>query len=77
MTGKRARWRGIIKMQMQNLMIAAIQNLRKLLRHLGNGGLPAVKQAQNAAMIDITALLTYFTSHLQRDFHRYTANISF
>jgi len=29
---KRARWRGLIRMQMQNLMIAAIQNLRKLLR---------------------------------------------
>jgi transposase len=32
---KRARWRGIVKMGIQNLMIAAIQNLRKLMRHLG------------------------------------------
>lgn len=31
---KRARWRGIVKMRIQNLMIAAIQNLRKLMRHL-------------------------------------------
>jgi hypothetical protein len=30
---KRARWRGLPKMRMQNLMIAAIQNLGKLLRH--------------------------------------------
>ena len=31
---KRARWRGIVKMQIQNLMIATIQNLRKLLGFL-------------------------------------------
>ncbi len=30
---KRARWRGLPKMRMQNLMIAAIQNLGKLLLH--------------------------------------------
>ncbi len=30
---KRARWRGIEKMKTQNLMIAAIQNLGKLLRY--------------------------------------------
>jgi len=30
---KRARWRGQLRMEMQNLMIAAIQNLRKLLRY--------------------------------------------
>ena len=32
---KRARWRGLYKMEMQNLMIAAIQNLGKLLRYGG------------------------------------------
>ena len=32
---KRARWRGIKKMAIQNFMIAAIQNLRKLLRYSG------------------------------------------
>ena len=32
----RARWRGLWKMQIQNLMIAAIQNLRKLLRWVGS-----------------------------------------
>jgi transposase len=35
---KRARWRGIVKMRIQNLMIAAVQNLRKLLGFLGCGG---------------------------------------
>ncbi len=35
---KRARWRGRTKMQIQNLMIAAIQNLRKLLGSLDHGG---------------------------------------
>jgi len=32
---KRARWRGLTKMKIQNLMISAVQNLRKLLRHSG------------------------------------------
>ena len=35
---KRARWRGLDKMEIQNLMIAAIQNLGKLLRYGGAGG---------------------------------------
>jgi transposase len=35
---KRARWRGLAAMTIQNLMVAAIQNLRKLLRSLGNRG---------------------------------------
>lgn len=35
---KRARWRGLDKMQIQNLMIAAIQNMGKLLRYGGFGG---------------------------------------
>ncbi len=43
---KRSRFRGIEKMQIQNLMIAAIQNLRKLMRHIG--GNPAV-EAYNLA----------------------------
>ena len=37
---KRARWRGIEKVKMQNLMIAAIQNLGKLLRYGQNNGRP-------------------------------------
>ena len=35
---KRARWRGLDKMQIQNLMIAAIQNIGKLLRYGHNNG---------------------------------------
>ena len=35
---KRARWRGLDKMKVQNLMIAAIQNLGKLLRYGGVDG---------------------------------------
>jgi hypothetical protein len=30
---KQARWRGLAKMRIQNLLIAAVQNVRKLLRH--------------------------------------------
>jgi transposase len=30
---KQARWRGLVKMAIQNLLIAAVQNVRKLLRH--------------------------------------------
>jgi transposase len=37
---KRARWRGLYKVQIQNLMIAAIQNLGKLLRYGGGNGKP-------------------------------------
>jgi transposase len=43
---KRSRFRGITKVQIQNLMIAAIQNLRKLMRHISSS--PAV-QAYNLA----------------------------
>jgi IS5 family transposase len=35
---KRARWRGLAKMTMQNLLIAAIQNVRKLLKHVRKDG---------------------------------------
>ena len=35
---KRARWRGLDKMKVQNLIIAAIQNLGKLLRYGGTDG---------------------------------------
>ncbi len=34
---KRARWRGLAYVTMQNLLIAAVQNLRKLLRYGGRG----------------------------------------
>jgi hypothetical protein len=31
---KRARWRGLWKQAIQDLLIATVQNLRKLIRHL-------------------------------------------
>jgi IS5 family transposase len=34
---KRARWRGLAKMTIQNLLIAAIQNVRKLMKHVRKG----------------------------------------
>ena len=34
---KRARWRGLAKMTIQNLLIAAIQNVRKLMKHARKG----------------------------------------
>ena len=47
---KRARWRGRAGMVIQNLMIAAIQNLRKLMRSLGNK--PVAKAANVAVSTD-------------------------
>jgi transposase len=63
---KRARWRGLAKMTIQNLMIAAIQNLRKLLRaRRGGGRHGAACYAQKAAgrpilasyIVDIAAVV--------------------
>jgi transposase len=60
---KRARWRGIEKMTIQNLMIAAIQNIGKLLRYGQNNTKPisrlaAIKAAFNRAGRLILELLT-------------------
>jgi len=52
---KRARWRGHAGMVIQNLMIAAIQNLRKLIRSLGNR--PVAKAANVAVSTDSNAVL--------------------
>ena len=53
---KRARWRGLAKMTIQNLLIAAIQNLRKLLRaRRGGGRHVAACYAQKAASRSILA----------------------
>ena len=44
---KRARFRGLQKVQMQNLLIATIQNLRKLMRHVRRqSAVPAAKLAR-------------------------------
>jgi transposase len=50
---KRARFRGIEKMQIQNLMIAAIQNLRKLMRHISLK--PAVEKRNFASILRLLA----------------------
>jgi len=73
---KQARWRGIGKMRVQNLMIAAIQNLRKLLRYMGNSGLPAAKEAQNIAIADAITIIMRFTQRLRQDFRRYANKYS-
>jgi IS5 family transposase len=41
---KRARWRGLEKVRVQNLMIASIQNMRKLLRCICNPRVSAIAQ---------------------------------
>jgi IS5 family transposase len=46
---KRARWRGLEKVTIQNLMIAAIQNLRKLMNHISD---KSAKTAVNLAYIN-------------------------
>ena len=65
---KRARWRGLSKMRIQNLMIAAIQNLGKLLRYGGFGG----KSITTAKVIK--AFLRSVDIVLCRLFSLYTAN---
>ncbi len=53
---KRARWQGWMKVHIQNLMIATVQNIRKLLSHLGAGGrVEAVHQALPADFSLISA----------------------
>ena len=51
---KRARWRGLDNMKIQNLMIAAIQNLGKLLRYCGTDG----------KLTAPAALVTSFLGHI-------------
>ncbi|OHB62546.1 MAG: hypothetical protein A2168_06790 [Planctomycetes bacterium RBG_13_50_24] len=54
---KRARFRGIAKVQIQNLMIAAVQNIRKLLGYFGcDGRIEAVHKALSA---DFTFFFTF------------------
>ena len=53
---KRARWRGLDKMEIQNLMVAAIQNLGKLLRYGSTDGklsAPAVAKKAFCGLIGI------------------------
>jgi transposase len=50
---KRSRFRGIEKVQMQNLMIAAIQNLRKLMHHITRK--PAMQASKLASTLRLSA----------------------
>jgi transposase len=65
---KRARWRGIDKMKIQNLMIAAIQNLGKLLRYGNNGRskgcLTAIKTTFSSVARLLLELLTADMSYV-------------
>jgi hypothetical protein len=64
---KRSRWRGLMKMEIQNLLIAAIQNLRKLLGY-------CVRQPQRVAFSGhLTLFLIFFASQWRRmkPYHRF------
>ncbi|MBM4104627.1 MAG: transposase [Planctomycetes bacterium] len=62
---KRARWRGLMKMTIQNLMIAAIQNLRKLMRYLSR---PAVKTAVTLSTCTVLECIRHlFSSWMPTD----------
>jgi IS5 family transposase len=50
---KRSRFRGIEKVQIQNVMIAAIQNLRKLMRHISRK--PALQVSNLASVLRLLA----------------------
>lgn len=55
---KRARWRGLEKMTIQNLMIAAIQNLGKLMRYgNSNGKSKAAAQKLKATLNRLSSLI--------------------
>lgn len=58
---KRARWRGMVKVHIQNLMIAAVENIRKLLTLLGwSGRVEAVHKALSADSSLISAQMCVF-----------------
>ena len=48
---KRARWRGLVRMRIQNLLIATCQNVRKLLRPRGRGRIAPARMARVCASI--------------------------
>jgi transposase len=54
---KRARWRGLAKMTIQNLMIAAVQNLRKLLRYKLRPAVTNATAMASSCYFDILRLL--------------------
>lgn len=57
---KRARWRGFVRMRIQSLMIAAVQNLRKLLRHWALNAARTASAAGKTAILQLYRLLKCF-----------------
>jgi len=53
---KQARWRGLAKMTIQNLLIAAVQNVRKLLSHTSGNSTKAAACAARAAVQTLLSL---------------------
>jgi transposase len=53
---KQARWRGIMKMTIQNLLIAAAQNIRKLLRHASGNSTKVAACAVRTAVQPLLSL---------------------
>ena len=60
---KRARWRGLARMTMQNLMIATIQNVRKLLKYAGKGRRDAAAGSQSSVLGEIVTALRHWAFH--------------
>lgn len=74
---KRARWRGVGKAAIQNLLIAAIQNVRKLLRYAGGtcaGGGIALAKRCHTVLTDGFARVRALFSHILG--HRATNHVS-
>jgi transposase len=61
---KRARWRGLVGMTIQNLMIAAIQNLRKLMRSLGGRPMANAAISVNCTNIDTVCVSIPFANDI-------------
>jgi transposase len=59
---KQARWRGLAKMTIQNLLVAAVQNVRKLLHHTSRNSTNLAASAARAAiqtLLSLRRLLTF------------------
>ena len=57
---KRARWRGFVAMRIQSLMIAAVQNLRKLLRYWPLNAAKTASAAGRTAVLQLYRLVKCF-----------------
>ena len=59
---KRARWRGLAMMTVQNLLIATIQNIRKLLKYAGNPRRSTAGAGKSAGFGRIVTILAKMTA---------------